>query len=293
MRHELGVAKIEPWDLEFYFSNFTNKFESQKFSTDEGWTKARQLTTTLGYNLDSVEMHVADLSFGGAAYPVLYGQEVKILANRYSGIYFYDRLLHATGHALHYQMMAEPSFLLRNNYAEPVDEGLAQVIALMLYRPEVNTKLFALTPEQAGIVETAYREKMLFSVRNTIADSLSEFEDYADPNQDPSAVYNRMHAKYLGVDMHDSAVWAFNPMYGSDPIYLQSFVVGEMVAHQIQHKTDEQFGRNWDAKAGEYLKANFYSRGAGQSINALMQNGTGERVTPRYLIQFLKDAPLR
>ncbi|HET6181049.1 MAG TPA: M3 family metallopeptidase [Candidatus Sulfotelmatobacter sp.] len=62
MRHELGVAKIEPWDLEFYFSNFTNKFESQKFSTDEGWTKARQLTTTLGYNLDSVEMHVADLS---------------------------------------------------------------------------------------------------------------------------------------------------------------------------------------------------------------------------------------
>jgi hypothetical protein len=26
--------------------------------------------------------------------------------------------MHATGHALHYQMIAEPSFLLRNNYAE-------------------------------------------------------------------------------------------------------------------------------------------------------------------------------
>jgi hypothetical protein len=140
MRHELGVSKIEPWDLEFYFSNFTSDFESQKFSTDDGWTKAKQLTATLGYNLDPVEMHVADLSFGGAAYPVLYGKEVMILANRYSGIYFYDRLLHATGHALHYQMMVEPSFLLRNNYAEPVDEGLAQVIALMLYRPEVNIK---------------------------------------------------------------------------------------------------------------------------------------------------------
>ena len=43
--------------------------------------------------------------------------------------------------------------------------------------------------------------------------------------------------------MHDAAVWAFNPMYGSDPIYLQSFVVGEMVAHQIQHKTDQEFGK--------------------------------------------------
>jgi oligoendopeptidase F len=290
MRRELGISKIEPWDLEFYLSKFTNQFESQKFSTEDGWIKAKELTADLGYNLDSVEMHVADLSFGGAAYPVLYGREVKILANRYSGTYFYDRLLHATGHALHYQMMAEPSFLLRNNYAEPMDEGMAQVIALMLYRPEVNTKLFALTPEQASIVEATYRLKTLFTVRNTIADSLSEFEAYADPDQDLSAVYNRIHAEYLGVDMHDTAVWAFNPMYGSDPIYLQSFVVGEMVAHQIQHRTDQEFGRNWGKKAGEYLKTSFYSRGAAQSIDGLMRSGTGEPLTPRYLIRFLENS---
>lgn len=289
MRHELGVAKIEPWDLEFYFSNLTSDFESQKFSTDEGLTKARQLGATLGFNLDPVEMRVADLSFGGAAYPVIYGKEVKVLANRYSGIYFYDRLLHATGHALHYQMMAEPSFLLSNNYAEPVDEGLAQVMALMLYRPEVNTKLFALTSKQAGTLETTYRLKMLYSVRNTMADSLSEFEDYADPGQDPSVIYNRVHARYLGVDMHDTAVWAFNPMYGSDPIYLQSFVVGEMVAHQIQDNTDRQFGRNWGIMAGQHLRSNFYSRGAERSIDSLMKSGTGEPLTPRHLIQFLRN----
>jgi len=291
MRRELGISKIEPWDLEFYFSHSTNEFESRRFLIENGWTKAKELTAGLGYNLDPVEMHVADLSFGGAAYPVLYGREVKVLANRYSGTYFYDRLLHATGHALHYQMMAEPSFLLRNNYAEPMDEGMAQVIALMLYRPEVNTKLFALTPEQASIVGETYRLKSLFTVRNTIADSLSEFEAYADPDQDPSAVYNRIHAKYLGVDMHDAAVWAFNPMYGSDPIYLQSFVVGEMVAHQIQHKTDQEFGTEWDKRAGKYLKTNFYSHGAAKTMDNLMRSGTGEPLTPRYLIHFLQNSP--
>ena len=290
MRRELGIAKIEPWDLDFYLSHFINDFESQKFSTEDGWTKAKELTADLGYNLDPVEMHVADLSFGGAAYPVLYGREVKILANRYSGTYFYDRLLHATGHALHYQMMAEPSFLLRNNYAEPMDEGMAQVIALMLYRPEVNTKLFALTPQQASVIGETYRLKTLITVRSTIADSLSEFEAYADPDQDPSAVYNRIHAEYLGVDMHGTAVWAFNPMYGSDPIYLQSFVVGEMVAYQIQHKTDHEFGKNWDKRAGEYLKSSFYSRGAAQSMDTLMRSGTGEPLTPRYLIHFLQHS---
>jgi hypothetical protein len=291
MRHDLGITKVEPWDLEFYFSNFTNEFESQKFSTDDAWGKTKQLAATLGYHLDPVEMHVADLSFGGAAYPVLYGKEVRILANRYSGIYFYDRLLHATGHALHYQMMAEPSFLLRANFSEPADEGMAQVMALMLYRPEVNTKLFGLTPEQANIVSATYRLKLLYNVRNTIADSLSEFEAYADPDRDPSAAYNEIHTRYLGVDMHDSAVWAFNPMYGSDPIYLQSFVVGEMVARQIEHHVDQRFGRNWDEKAGESLKTSFYSRGAQQSIDGLMQNGTGEALTPRHLIEFLRDKP--
>ena len=70
---------------------------------------------------------------------------MKILANRCSGICFYDRLFHATGHALHYQVMDEPSFLLRSNYAEPIDEAMAQVVQQMLYRPEVNTKLFGLT----------------------------------------------------------------------------------------------------------------------------------------------------
>jgi hypothetical protein len=228
---------------------------------------------------------------------VLYGKEVKILANRYTGTYFYDRLLHATGHALHYQMIDEPSFLLRSNYAEPMDEGLAQVIAGMLYRPEVNTRFFALTPDQASIVAATYRLKTLFSVRNMIADSLSEFEAYADPDQDPSAAYNRIHALCLGVDMHDTAVWAFNPMYGSDPIYLQSYVVGEMVAHQIEHKTNEKFGRAWSKSAGDYLRTSFYSRGAEQSIDSLMRGSTGEPLTTRYLIRFLQGSsekePLR
>jgi hypothetical protein len=291
MRHDLGVAKVEPWDLEYYFANFTNDFESQKFPTDEGWTKANELATSLGYDLDGVEMHVADLGFGGAAYPILYGKEVKILANKYSGIYFYDRLFHATGHALHYEMMNEPSYLLCSNGAEPMDEGTAQLIALLLYRPEVNTKLFGLSPEQANVVASTYRLKLLYNVRNTIADSLSEFEAYSDPDKDPSAAYNRFHAEYLGVEMHDAQVWAFNPMYGSDPIYLQSFVAGEMIAHQIEHKTDQQFGRTWGKAAGSQLRANFYSHGADRTIDGFMRSGTGEALTPRYLIQFLQGTP--
>jgi Zn-dependent M32 family carboxypeptidase len=290
MRQELRVDTMEPWDLESYFSVLTNDFERQKFVPEQGWTITKKLADNLGYDLERlpVQMQVADLSFAGAAYPILYGKEVKILANRYSGIFFFDRLLHATGHALHYSMMNEPSFLLRNNYAEPFDEGLAQVMALRLYRPEVETELFGLTREQAQVVAETSRWKTLFELRRTMADSLFEFEAYAEPDQDLAALYNRIHAKYLGVDMHAAALWAYNPMYGSDPIYLQSYVVGDMIAHQISHTIDRKFGAQWDKKAGAYLEKHFYSRGADHTMGEMMQSGTGEPLTVRYLINYLR-----
>jgi Peptidase family M3 len=292
VRDDLKLDQVEPWDLEFYFSTLINDFEQTHFVQDQGWMKAKQLAANFGYRMEKlpVEMQLADLSFAGAAYPILYGQEVRILANRYSGLFFFDRLFHALGHALHYCMVNEPSFLLRANYAEPFDEGLAQIMALMLYRPEVDTELFGLTPEQARLVAETHRLREMFDLRNTMADSLFEFEAYADPDQDLARLYDQIHSKYLDVEMHDTAVWAFNPLYGSDPIYLQSYVVGEMVARQILHNLDQHFGTEWGKQAGSYLERNFYSRGAEQTLDSLMQSGTGESLSARYLIEHLNPS---
>lgn len=291
MRQELRLEKIEPWDLEYYFSTLTNNFEKKQFAPAQGWLKTRQLAAGLGYDLAKlpVEMRAADLGFDGAAYPILYGKEVKILANRLSGIRFYDRLLHSTGHALHYSMMDGSSFLLRADCPEPLDEGLAEFLTLMLYRPDVSVSLFGLTTEQAAVLAKRYRLKSLFDLREKMADSLFEFEAYADPGQNLPALYNRIHAEYLGVDLHDAPVWAYNPMYGSDPIYLQSFVLAHIVARQIQHTVDQRFGAHWGTDAGDFLRQKFYSRGAEQSLDEIMLAGTGKRLDPQFLIEYLRD----
>jgi len=293
MRRELRLEKIEPWDLEYYFSTLTNEFEKRQFVPAEGWTKTTQLAANLGYELDKlhVEMRTADLGFDGAAYPILYGKDIKILANRLSGIRFYDRLLHSTGHALHYSMMDGPSFLLRANCTEPFDEGLAEFFNLMLYRPEVSVPLFGLSKGEAAVMAKRSRLKSLFDLREKMADSLFEFEAYADPSQDLAALYNRIHAKYLGVDLHDAPVWAYNPMYGSDPIYLQSFVLAHMVARQIQHTVDQRFSARWGKTAGDFLTKKFYSRGAEQSLDEIMLSGTGKRLDPQFLIDYLRGTP--
>ena len=123
-----------------------------------------------------------------------------------------------------------------------------------------------------------------------MADSLFEFEAYADPEQDLTTLYNAIHSKYLGVDMHGVAVWAYNPMYGSDPIYLQSYIVGDMVAHQIAYSVDQRFGSCWGEQAGTYLQEHFYSRGAETTLDGIMRQGTGEPLSVRYLTEFLRGS---
>lgn len=84
MRRELSIAKIEPWDLEFYLAHSTNEFESQKFSTEDGWTKAKKITAGLGYDLDPVEMHNAQnewLNFRmvGQPFPSRMGEQLPVI----------------------------------------------------------------------------------------------------------------------------------------------------------------------------------------------------------------------
>ncbi len=188
-------------------------------------------------------------------------------------------------------MMDEPSFLLRANYAEPFDEGLAEFMTLMLYRPEVSVSLFGLSTHQAAILAKRYRLKSLFDLREKMADSLFEFEAYADPAQDLAALYNRIHSQYLGVPFHAAPVWAYNPLYGSDPIYLQSFVLAHVVARQIQRTVDQRFGPRWGPAAGAFLKQKFYSRGGEQTLDEIMQAGTGKRLDPQFSIDYLRDTP--
>ncbi|MGH9493228.1 MAG: M3 family metallopeptidase [Terriglobales bacterium] len=290
IRRELKVEKVEPWDLDYFFSTLTGDFEEKLLVPGETWSRIQPLAASLGYDFDRlpVDVKIADITFGGGTYPILYGKEVKILVNKYTGLRFTDTLLHESGHALHYSLSNEPSFLLRGTYAEPFDEGLGQVMALMLYRTEVATRYFGLSAEQARLVQERYRLKNLLDLRETIADSVFEFEAYANPDQDLDALYNRIYSRYIGVEMHGTRPWAFDPFYSTGPIYLQSYVLAEMVGWQVHHALDRKFGRNWDARTGAYLREKFFSRGGLLTLDQIMQEGTGEPLNPRYMIESLK-----
>ncbi len=289
----LKVEKVEPWDLSYYFSTMTGDFEEKAFVPEKAWGQILKAAAPLGYDFKRppVDVKITEITFGGGTYPILYQREVKILINKYKGLRFVDTLFHEAGHALHYSFNNEPSFILQTNYPEPLDEGVGQVMALMLYRPEVAGNVFGLTPQQVEVINERYRLQSLYDLRETIADSMFEFEAYANPDQDLNKLYNRIYSRYLGVEVPEDApsAWAFDPFYASGPIYLQSYVVAEMVGRQIHHALDERFGKRWDKNAGKYLREKFFSRGGRFKLDEIMQQGTGKPLTAGYLIEALKE----
>ncbi len=297
IRTELKIETVEPWDLDYYFSTLTSGFEEEKFVPEQAWEQVKRVATTLGYNFDRlpVDTTISEITFGGGTYPILYGKEVKILVNKYKGLRFVDTLFHESGHGLHYSYdfepqssgSSQPSFILEANFAEPFDEGLGQVMALMIYRPQFAGAVFGLTPAEVTAVNESYRLKSLYDLRGTIADSMFEFAAYENPDQDLAALYDRVASKYLGVPMHGGSTWAFDPFFASGPIYLQSYVLAEMVGRQVHHAVTQRFGEHWGVEAGSFLKEKFFARGGRLTLDEIMEQGTGEPLTDKYLIRAL------
>ena len=291
VKTELKVEKVAPWDLEYFGSNPGGS--DKVFESGKAWAQTQAIASQLGFDFKKlpVTVKITDITFGGGTYPILFGKEVRILVNRYEGLPFTDTLLHESGHALHYSFCQEASFLLCADNAEPFDEGLGQAMALMLYRDDMLAGEFGLTPAAAREVQEAYRLKSLFDLRSTMADSAFEFAAYENPDQDLAKLYAGIQSKYLGIEVDDGANWAYDPFYSSGPIYLQSYVVAEMVGRQIHAATQRRFGPAWDKKAGTYLRTYFFSSGGLASVDEIMRRGTGEVLTPSDLIQALRAKP--
>jgi oligoendopeptidase F len=297
IQRDLGIEKVEPWDLEYYFSTLSPGLES-KFGFEGSWQHTTKVAGLLGFDFNRlpVEVKITDITFGGYTMPIWYGKEIKMLVSRHTGIRFADTMLHESGHALHFTYVQEPTFILRDNYPPPMDEGLGQTMSLMMFRPEVSTTIYGLSRDEAGALMERRRLESNYSLRALMVQSEFELEAYDNPAQDLTTLYDRVCSKYLDVDCHQSNTWGYDPFYAAIPIYQQNYVLAEMFAYQVHHTLDEKFGRNWGPQGGSYLHDKFLTRGGSLTLDQIMRQGTGEGLSAQYLIAALQGqqtAPAR
>ena len=289
MQRELRIDRVEPWDLQYYFSTLTPALED-KFGFDGAWERTTRVSGRLGFDFARlpVDVKITDITFGGYTMPIWYGKEIRMLVSRHTGLLFADTILHESGHALHFSLVQEPTFILRDNYPPPMDEGLGQTMSLMLFRPEIATSVYGLSNEEAQALRERRRLESNYAMRVLMVESEFELEAYDDPDQDFDALFDRICSKYLDVDCHRSGNWGYDPYLAAIPLYVQNYVLAEMFAYQVHHALDRKFGSDWGEQAGSYLRDKFLVRGGSLTLDQIMREGTGESLTAKYLITALK-----
>jgi oligoendopeptidase F len=294
IREELRVEQVEPWDLEYYFSTLTPGIDN-KLGSEGSWERTVKVASLLGFDFNKlpVEVKITDITFGGYTMPIWYGKEIKMLVSKHKGVRFTDTILHESGHALHFSFVQEPSFILRDNYPPPMDEGLGQTMSLMLFRPEISTTVYGLSEDEGRALLQRRRLESNYSLRVLMVQSEFELEAYANPDQNLTAAYDHICSKYLDVDCHRSDIWGYDPYYAAIPLYEQNYVLAEMFAYQVHHTLDQRFGREWGHDSGTYLHDKFLTRGGMLTLDEIMQQGTGEKLTAGYLVKALKAEPAR
>jgi len=232
--------------------------------------------------------------------------DVRILCNLQNTERWMETILHELGHAIYskYHDLNEP-WLLR----EPAHSFTTEAIAMFFGRLSRNAawmqEMLGLSDEERIEIEEVSRKYLRFQqvlfARWVLVMYNFEKQLYADPDQDLNNLWWQLVEKYQFVKRPPGPVdagWASKLHFTSAPCYYHNYMMGELLASQLDHhivhevfklKSDRDVSYVGDEILGDYLREEVFGPGALYRWNDMIKRATGEALTPRYFVeQFVK-----
>jgi oligoendopeptidase F len=137
------------------------------------------------------------------------------------------------------------------------------------------------------------REQRLFAVRWYLALLDFERQAYGTPSGDLSRLYWDKLQEYLLIPAHpEIPVWAQIPHLVTHPVYVQNYMVADLIAAQLRsHLREAQGGILDHPETADYLHSNLLRHGARYRTGDLLMLATGARLTPHSLGEELLGRP--
>jgi oligoendopeptidase F len=114
-----------------------------------------------------------------------------------------------------------------------------------------------------------------------------EREAYRNPDQDLTKLWWAMNEKYLSLPPHPEVdSWASIIHFTSHPAYYQNYLLADMIAAQLMHRLRRDQGPVLDnARTGEFLKTQIFSKGASVPWAQLLADTTSEPLNVKYYVE--------
>ena len=213
-------------------------------------------------------------------------------------------MLHEFGHAVYdkYTDHTLP-WLLRSQAHILTTEASAMLFGRLSKNPVWLRRWAGADPaalaRQAGPVSRAVREQLLVQTRWELVMIHFERALYRDPAQDLRSLWWALVKRFQGVTAPEgrhAPDWAAKIHFSIAPVYYQNYLLGEMLASQLQdHLLSTVAGGGpdrWERfvtepAVGAFLRERFYAPGKRWSWRELVTRATGRPLEPRPFVDDL------
>ena len=210
--------------------------------------------------------------------------DVRILANIVPGERWVEVMLHESGHAA-YDVSIDPSlpYLLRRAAHTFVTEAIAIMSGRLVRRPKWLLDIAGVDPSavaeiQQELLRTSAAQSLMF-VRWGLVVVHFERALYADPEGDLDSHWWDLVERFQLVNRppdRSAPDWAAKIHVAAAPAYYQNYLLGELLASQLEQTCIDECGEYvGEPAAGRLLKDRIFRLGSSQRWDALIQGATG------------------
>ena len=233
--------------------------------------------------------------------------DVRVLCNVRSNEYWMGTMLHEFGHAVYDQTIdRDLPYLLR----VPAHILVTEASAMLFGRLSKNAAWlirYAQAPAgeaqaAAATLSRAARAQLLVQTRWCLVMCHMERALYRDPDQDLAALWWDLVERFQGVHRPEGRKgpdWASKIHFSVAPVYYHNYLLGEMMASQIQaHLLSDVIGggeQAWDRyvsdpAVGAFLRERLYQIGKTMDWRGAIRAATGRPLEPTAFVDDLTGA---
>ena len=231
--------------------------------------------------------------------------DVRVLCNIKPNANWMGTMLHEFGHADYDKYInGKLPFILRNPAHTFTTEAIAMFFGRMSSNAQflVNMKLTDTADARKVAAESFKVLRLQQLTFSRWAQVMYRFEKgmYENPNQDLNKLWWDLVEKYQMIKRpanRNQPDWATKIHIASYPCYYHNYLLGELLASQLNHHIAANVLKSTDFKQsyygktelGAYLKENVFMPGARWYWNDMIEKATGEKLTAKYYAeQFVK-----
>lgn len=293
------APKIYSLDYDKFFKGKNLEEITQKFYAGIGLDMATILAKSDLYQKEGKSQHAYCL-------PVNRIDDVRVLCNNVDNHRWMSTMLHEFGHALYEKYIDKTlPFLLREPAHTFTTEAIAMMFERITRKSEWINMVVGISKEDKEEIDKFANKIFVLNqlVFSRWSQVMFRFEKsmYENPDQDLNELWWEMVQKYQLLKKPEGRKepdWAAKIHIASAPCYYHNYLMGELLASQINNsictkalKTTDtlqmSYGKN--PEVGKFLISHIFAPGRSLPWWEMIKKGTGEELTAKYYAKELSE----